>query len=126
MSKVILTNIYSKMQRRRVVVTGLGVVSPVGTGIERFWKSLVDGKSGIRPITHFDATQFDCRICGNIIDFNPLDYFSTKDARHLSSFIQYAVIAAREAVALAKLDLKNVDLDRIGILVGSGIGSLRT
>ncbi len=102
------------------------MVSPVGTGMEKFWKSLVDGRSGIRPITHFDASKFDCRICGNIIDFNPLDYFSTKEARHLSSFIQYAVVAAREAVAVAKLDLKSVDLDRLGIVVGSGIGSLRT
>ena len=114
------------MQKRRVVVTGLGVVSPVGTGVEKFWKSLTEGKSGIRPITHFDASRFDCRISGDVIDFNPLDHFSTKEARHLSSFIQYAVVASREAIVHAKLDLKNIDLDRMGVLVGSGIGSLRT
>jgi 3-oxoacyl-[acyl-carrier-protein] synthase II len=113
-------------EKRRVVITGLGVLSPVGTGTEKFWKSLVEGKSGIRPITHFDASQFDCQICGDIIDYNPLDYFSTKEARHLASFVQYAVVTTREAVQMARLDLKSVDLDRVGILVGSGIGSLRT
>ncbi|MDP2654582.1 MAG: beta-ketoacyl-ACP synthase II [Candidatus Omnitrophota bacterium] len=112
--------------KRRVVITGSGVVSPVGTGTEKFWKSLVEGRSGIRPITHFDAGQFDSRIAGTIIDFNPADYFSTKEARHLAIFVQYAVVCAREAIAMAKLDTKNMDLDRMGVLIGSGIGSLET
>ena len=107
-------------------MTGLGIVSPVGTGSEKFWKSLLEGKSGIRPITHFDASQFDCRISGNVIDYNELDYFSTKEARHLSRFVQFAVVTTREAVAQSKLDLKNVNLDRVGVLIGSGIGSMRT
>lgn len=114
------------MNRRRVVITGLGVVSPVGTGIEKFWKSLIEGKSGVRPITHFDASKFDCRISAHVADYNPLDHFSTKDARHLARFVQYAVVTSREAIAMSKLDLKNVDLDRMGILIGSGIGSLNT
>lgn len=114
------------MQKRRVVVTGLGIVSPVGTGTEKFWQALVAGRSGIRPITHFNVSQFDCRFAGTLIDYNPLDYFSTKEARHLSSFIQYAVVASREAVKNAKLDLKNIDLDRMGVLIGSGIGSMLT
>ncbi len=114
------------MQKRKVVITGMGVVSPVGTGIEKFWKSLIDGKSGIRPITHFDASQFDCQISGNIIDVNPSDHFSTKEARHLAAFVQYAVIASREAVAQSRLDLKNVNLERMGVTIGSGIGSLET
>lgn len=114
------------MNRRRVVITGLGVVSPVGTGIEKFWKSLIEGKSGVRPITHFDAGKFDCRISAHVADYNPLDHFSTKDARHLARFVQYAVVTSREAIAMSKLDLKNVDLDRMGILIGSGIGSLNT
>lgn len=114
------------MQKRRVVITGLGIISPIGSNVEKFWKALVEGKSGIRPITHFDASQFDCRISGNVIDFNPLDHFSTKEARHLATFIQYALVSTREAVAMAKLDLKNVNLDRVGVLIGSGIGSLET
>src|SRR3989338_4846767 len=114
------------MQKKRVVITGMGVISPVGTGVEKFWKSLIEGRSGIRPITHFDARQFDCRISGNVIDYNSLDHFSTKEARHLATFVQYAVVSTREAIAMAKLDLKNVNLDRMGVLIGSGIGSMRT
>ncbi|HOW36210.1 MAG TPA: beta-ketoacyl-ACP synthase II [Candidatus Omnitrophota bacterium] len=114
------------MEKRRVVITGLGVVSPVGTGVEKFWKALLAGQSGIRPITHFDASKLECRICGDIIDCNPLDHFSAKDARQTSRFVQYAIVAAKEAIAYAKLDMKNVNLDRVGTVIGSGIGSLRT
>jgi 3-oxoacyl-[acyl-carrier-protein] synthase II len=114
------------MHKKRVVVTGLGVVSPLGTGTAKFWDALVKGKSGIRPITHFDASNFDCRIAGNVIDFDPLAYFSTKEARHLSEFIQFAIIASREAVTQAKLDIKNINAERFGILIGSGVGSLQT
>lgn len=114
------------MDKKRVVVTGMGIASPVGTGVEKFWKALVEGKSGIRPITHFDASQFDCRIGGDVADYNELDHFSTKEARHLSRFVQFAVVTTREAVKEAKLDLKSENLDRVGILIGSGIGSMRT
>lgn len=114
------------MEKRKVVVTGLGVVSPVGTGVQKFWQSLVEGKSGIRPISHFDASKFDCRIAGNVIDYNPLDHFSTKEARNLAQFVQFAVVASKEAIAHAKLDLSQCDLDRVGVLIGSGIGSIDT
>ncbi len=114
------------MNKKRIVVTGLGVVSPVGTGVEKFWKSLVEGKSGIRPITHFDASQFDCRIAGNVIDYNPLEHFSTKEARNLAHFVQYAVVASKEAIKNAKLEMQNCDPDRVGVLIGSGIGSIDT
>ena len=114
------------MTKRRVVVTGLGVISPVGSGVEKFWNSLVEGKSGIRPITHFDAARFDCRISGDVIDYNPLDHFNSKEARHLSRFVQFAAVASREAVRNAQLDLQKLDLDRVGVLIGSGIGSIET
>lgn len=114
------------MTKRRVVVTGLGVISPVGSGVEKFWKSLIEGKSGIRPITHFDASLFDCRISGDVIDYNPLDYFNSKEARHLARFVQFASVASREAVSNARLDLQKIDLDRVGVLIGSGIGSIDT
>ncbi len=114
------------MGKRRVVITGLGVLSPVGCGAEKFWKSLVDGRSGIRPITHFDASQFDCRISGNVVDFNPLDHFNTKEARNLARFVQFAVVASNEAIKHSCLDLGHIDLDRMGVLIGSGIGSIET
>lgn len=114
------------MEKRRVVITGLGVISPFGCGLEKFWKALIAGKSGIGPITHFDTTGFDCRIAGEVTDYDPLDYFSTKEARNLAAFVQYAAISSDEAVAHAKLDLNNIDLNRFGVLVGSGIGSIQT
>ena len=114
------------MTKRRVVVTGLGVISPVGSGIEKFWKSLIEGKSGIRPITHFDSALFDCRISGDVIDYNPLDHFNSKEVRHLARFVQLASVATREAVRNAQLDLQKIDLDRVGVLIGSGIGSIDT
>ncbi len=114
------------MAKHRVVVTGLGVISPVGTGVEKFWKSLIEGKSGIRLITAFDATQFDARIAGEVTDYDPLQFFSTKEARNLARFVQFASVASREAIQNAKLDVKTIDPDRFGILIGSGIGSIET
>ena len=114
------------MSKKRVVITGMGIISPVGTGTEKFWQSLIKGQSGITKITHFDASQFDAQISGQVKDFNPLDHFSTKEARHTDPFVQYAIVSSREAVAMAKLDLQNIDLDRMGVIIGSGIGSLQT
>jgi len=99
-------------------------MSPVGTGTEKFFHSLIEGKSGIRPITHFDASLFDCRIAGDVIDYDPHEHFNSKEIRNLARFIQFAIIATKEAIAEAKLDLASVDLDRVGVLVGSGIGSI--
>ncbi len=114
------------LQKNRVVITGMGVVSPVGTGIEKFWKSLIDGKSGIRPITQFDAALFDSRISGDVIDYDPAQHFNSKDARNFSRFIQLGLVASKEALADAKLDIPNLDAHRIGVLIGSGIGSIRS
>jgi len=113
------------MEKKRVVITGLGVISPVGSGTEKFWSSIKAGISGIRPITWFDAQQFDSRIAGNVIDFNPADHFNTKEARHIDPFVQFAIVSTREAIKSAQLDLQTIDLDRMGILIGSGIGSLQ-
>ncbi len=114
------------MNKKRVVITGMGVVSPVGSSVEKFWKALLAGQSGIRPVTHFDASTFDSRINGDVIDYDPLQHFSTKDARNLSRFIQLGVVAANQAVAQAKLDIKNMDPYRAGVVIGSGIGSIAT
>lgn len=113
------------MQKKRVVITGMGVVSPVGTGVEKFWKSLIEGKSGIRPVTHFDASAFDSRINGDLADFDPLAHFNSKDARNLSRFIQLGVVAAKEALNQSGLDIRQMkDPYRAGVIVGSGIGSI--
>ncbi len=114
------------MTKRRVVITGLGVLSPVGSGLEKFWKSIIEGKSGIRPITHFDASKLDSRIAGDVVDYNPLEHFNSKEIRHLARFVQFACVASREAIRHAKIDLQKLDLERVGVIVGSGIGSIET
>ena len=112
---------------KRIVITGMGILSPVGIGVETYWKSLLEGKSGIRPVTHFDPAAFDTRINGDVIDYDALKYFNSKDARNLSRFIQFGVVAANEAIAQAKLDVKALpDPCRVGVVVGSGIGSIQS
>jgi len=111
---------------KRVVVTGQGIVSPVGIGKIPFWNSLLQGKSGIGPITHFDASRFDSRIAGEVKDFDPLSFLSSKDARHIPRFVQFALKAAKEALDDSGLDIERIDPYQIGTIIGSGIGSLET
>src|SRR5665213_2139446 len=112
------------MHNKRVVITGIGVVSPVGTGLEKFWAALIKGQSGVRAVSHFDATAFDSRVNGDVIDYDPLAHFNSKDARNLSRFIQFAVVAANESLAHAKLDIRQMDSSRAAVIIGSGIGSI--
>ncbi|VAW20050.1 3-oxoacyl-[acyl-carrier-protein] synthase, KASII, partial [hydrothermal vent metagenome] len=114
------------MNKRRVVVTGLGIISPVGSGIDKFWNALKEGKSGVGPITQFDAAQFTCKIAAEVKDYNPLDHFSTKEARNLARFVQFASVASKEALINANLKVSDTDAERVGVLVGSGIGSIET
>ena len=110
----------------RVVVTGLGVVSPVGNSVDQFWSSLLSGKSGVGKITQFDPTGYDSQIAGEVKDFDPSPYVSLKDKRRMDKFVQYALVAAHQAVADSKIDFKKEDPFQAGVLVGSGIGSLYT
>ena len=110
----------------RVVITGLGVVSPVGTGKDVFWKSLLEGKNGIDKITRFDASEYKSQIAGEVKDFDPADYMDKKEAKRIDRYAQFAVAAAKMAVEDAKLDLEAEDCDRIGTFVGSGIGGIET
>lgn len=110
---------------RRVVVTGLGAITPIGNNCQELWKGLESGKSGIDRITHFDASQFDARIAGQVKDFNPEIFMSKKDVRHTEQFVHYAMAAACEAVMDSGAKLDHLDLTRCGVLIGSGIGSLR-
>ena len=116
------------MSARRVVVTGLGLISPVGNSVAEGWQNLLAGKSGIATITKFDASAFSCRFAGEVKGFNVEDYFPAKEARHMDAFIHYGLAASIQAVKDAGLDtndkLGEEEAQRIGCLVGSGIGGL--
>jgi 3-oxoacyl-[acyl-carrier-protein] synthase II len=116
------------MSRRRVVVTGLGLISPVGNTVAEGWANLVAGRTGIAPITRFDASSFACQFAGEVKGFNVEDYFPAKEARHMDTFIHYGLAASIQAVRDAGLptgdELSEEMAERIGVLVGSGIGGL--
>jgi 3-oxoacyl-[acyl-carrier-protein] synthase II len=111
---------------RRVVVTGIGTVSALGIGAEKNWQSLLAGKSGIDRITRFDCSTFPTQIAGEVKDFNAEDYIDKKEIRKMDLFIQYAVAAADEAVNDAKLVINDENAERVGVLVGAGLGGLPT
>jgi 3-oxoacyl-[acyl-carrier-protein] synthase II len=111
---------------KRVVITGLGIVSPVGTGLVAFWNSLTAGVSGIRRITRFDTTQFNTKIAGEITDFEPTRYIDRKEARRMDRFTQFAVVATGMAIEDASLNIEDEDGDRIGVILGSGVGGIET
>ena len=111
---------------RRVVVTGLGVVSPVGNDVETFWKALLEGRSGVRRLACFDPTYFTSKIAAEVRDFDPSPYLSAKEIKRMDRFVQFAVVAAKLAMADAKIDMSKEDSDRTGVIVGSGIGGLHT
>lgn len=110
----------------RVVVTGTGVVTPLGNDTHSFWKALLAGKSGIGPITRFDATGYPSRIAGEVNDFDPLDFMEKREARRMDRFVQFAVAAAKMALEDSGFDIQSVDPDRVGVNIGSGIGGLAT
>ncbi len=112
------------MSRRRVVVTGLGVVSPVGSTVPKAWENLTAGRSGIRPITRFDATDFSVRICGSVIDFNADDYIPPKEQKKMDVFIHYGIAAAADAIRDSGLEVTEENAPGIGVAIGSGIGGL--
>ena len=112
------------MSKRRVVITGLGIVSPVGIGLQESWGNILAGKSGITRITRFDPTLFACQIAGDVKNFDVGQYLNPKDARRMDVFIQYGMVAAIEAVKDAGLEVTEENAERIGVNIGSGIGGL--
>jgi 3-oxoacyl-[acyl-carrier-protein] synthase II len=115
------------MKDRKVVITGMGVVSPVGNDLNTFWDRLTNGVSGIRQIQHFDVSNYDCRIGGEVREFDPKPFFKTpKDIRRTDRFAQMALAAAKMAMQDAGIDLERVDRKRFGVNVSSGIGGLKT
>jgi 3-oxoacyl-[acyl-carrier-protein] synthase II len=111
---------------RRVVVTGLGLVTPLGTGIEKNWAALMAGRSGVGPITRFDTSDYPTKIAGEVPDFEPLDWIEKKDVRKMDLFIQYALGAAEQAMRQSGLQITEDNADDVGVLVGVGIGGLCT
>ncbi len=114
------------MSKRRVVVTGLGIVSPVGIGISVAWPNIVAGKSGIVKISHFDASQFASQIAGEVRDFDVTQYLPAKDARRMGRFIHFGLVAGMEAFKDSGLEVTEQNAERIGVNIGSGIGGLPT
>jgi len=110
----------------KVVITGMGAITPLGNDVETFWSNLVAGKSGVTPITRFDATNYTTRIAAEVKDFDPTLWMERKEAKRNDRFVQLAIGAARQAVTNARLDVPNLDADRIGVIVGSGIGGIET
>ena len=108
--------------KRRVVITGLGVVASNGIGKYEFWKSLKEGKSGIKKITRFDASTYPCQVAGEVSNFDPLDYMNPKTARRMDRFSQFAVACAEMAIEDAGIKIGNGSLESAGVVVGSAIG----
>lgn len=114
------------MELKRVVVTGLGALTPIGNNIQEYWDGLVNGVSGANPITHFDASKFKTQFACELKNFEVTDFINRKDARKMDKFTQYAMVAADEAVLDAGFDLEKLDKDRVGVIWGAGIGGLET
>ena len=110
----------------RVVITGMGAITPIGTGKDAFWNALLEGKNGISRITRFDPTEYKAQIAGEVKDFDPADYMDKKESKRVDRYAQFAIAAAKLAIEDAKLDLEKEDLERIGTFVGSGIGGIET
>ncbi len=111
---------------KRVVVTGLGVLSPVGSSVESFWNALLTGQSGIGAITRFDASEFSTQIAGEVKNFDPSQHFNSKEVKKMDRMTQFAVVASRQAITDSGLRLDTEDLTRIGVIYGSGIGGIET
>jgi 3-oxoacyl-[acyl-carrier-protein] synthase II len=114
------------MDKRRVVVTGLGLITPLGLGVETSWQHLINGTSGIKRITRFDASAFPTQIAGEVDNFNPEDYVEIKEVKKMDRFIHFAVAAATFALNDSGLKITDSNSDRVGVLVGSGMGGLQT
>lgn len=111
--------------KRRVVITGLGAVTPLGNNVDSFWEGIREGKVGIGPITKFDTADYKVKIAAEVKDFKAADYMDFKAAKRMENFSQYAVAAAKEAFAMSGLDMEKEDPFRVGVIVGSGVGSLQ-
>ena len=114
------------MQARRVVVSGIGALTPIGNNLQEYWKALISGKSGAAPITLFNAENFKTNFACEVKNFNPTDFIDRKEARKLDRFSQFAMVTSEEAIKNSQLDVEAIDSDRAGVIWGSGIGGMQT
>ena len=114
------------MELKRVVITGLGALTPIGNTVDEYWQSLIDGVSGAAPITYFDASKFKTQFACELKNFNVTDHLDRKEARKLDQFSQYAMVSSAEAMADSGIDTEKINLSRAGVIWGSGIGGLKT
>lgn len=114
------------MKHRRVVITGMGALAPNGNNVEQYWNALLAGKSGIGPITSYDTEDHSVKIAGELSNFNPEDYLDPREVRRLDRFSILGLIAAQEAVNHSGLDLDSIDLERVGVTLGTGVGGIQT
>ncbi|OKH22838.1 beta-ketoacyl-[acyl-carrier-protein] synthase II [Hydrococcus rivularis NIES-593] len=115
----------ANMQLKRVVVTGLGAITPIGNNLTEYWEGLLSGRNGIAPITRFDASQHACRIAAEVKGFDPHDYLDRKDAKRMDRFSQLGVAASLQALADAKLTIDDLNADQVGVIIGTGVGGLK-
>lgn len=111
---------------RKVVVTGLGAITPIGKNVEEFWKGIKENKCGIAPITEFDTEKFKVKLAGEVKNYNPEEYFDKRSCKRLDKFSQFAIIASREAIKDSGITPENTDMNRVGVVISSGIGGLST
>ncbi|MEB3211370.1 MAG: beta-ketoacyl-ACP synthase II [Leptolyngbyaceae bacterium] len=116
---------HSDTANKRVVVTGLGAITPLGNTLTDYWDGLLQGRSGIGQITLFDASQHACRIAGEVKGFDPLDFMDRKDAKRMDRFAQFAIAASKQALTDASLDITDLNAEQIGVLIGTGVGGLQ-
>ncbi|MEM9264129.1 MAG: beta-ketoacyl-ACP synthase II [Cyanobacteria bacterium P01_F01_bin.13] len=112
-------------EKKRVVITGMGAITPIGNTLETYWQGLLAGKSGIGPITLFDASQHKCRIAGEVKGFDPLEYIDAKDAKRTDRFAQFAIAASKQALANARLTITDLNAEQVGVMIGTGVGGLK-
>lgn len=114
------------MKKRRVVVTGLGAITPIGIGVDNYWKALLEGKNGVGPITKFDASAFDTKFAAEVKNFNPEDFLDKKSIKRMDLFTQYALATAGMAFKDSEINLDKIDKEKFGVIYGSGIGGMAT
>ncbi|HBL62517.1 MAG TPA: beta-ketoacyl-[acyl-carrier-protein] synthase II [Cyanobacteria bacterium UBA8803] len=115
----------TNLEKKRVVVTGLGAVTPIGNNLAEYWEGLLTGRNGIGPITLFDPSRHACRIAGEVKGFNPHDYMDRKEAKRMDRFAQFAVAASKEAIADAQFVINELNAEQVGVIIGTGVGGLK-
>ncbi|MEB3828998.1 beta-ketoacyl-ACP synthase II [Phormidium sp. CCY1219] len=115
----------SNVQRKRVVVTGLGAITPIGNTLEDYWQGLLSGRNGIGPITLFDPSRHACRIAGEVKGFDPHEYMERKEAKRMDRFAQFAIAASKQAIADAGFEINDLNAEQVGVIIGTGIGGIK-